>query len=396
MQRVVHASLHGHGFAIEEEGYQALRAYLDRAAQQLSADPDRDEILGDLEQAIADKCARHLAPHKSVVLAPELKQVLDEMGPVGTPGQVGPAAPGASPPPGPPPAGEPVRRLYRVLEGGLLAGLCSGFGAYLGVDANIVRAIFVVLAVITHGAWLLVYLVLVFVVPAAGSPEERAAARGLPFSAQELIDEAKRHYANLERELHGPWAKWKARWWSHTWEQRHHRRQARRAAREARRAWRAEQAGWTATAAAPPGAPPGPTAASPYAQQLATGVVVPVLAFLSAAFTVVWIQLSAMLIVTGKLLDWSPGLPLWASLLILFLVMGAITRPIGHARAALHRAPYPGAVAWLAAWDGILWLGFVALLGWLAWNSPGSHLQALVHDLPGAWEKLRDSWRASR
>jgi phage shock protein PspC (stress-responsive transcriptional regulator) len=389
MQKVVHASLHGNGFTIEEEGYEALHAYLARAAEQLSADPDREEILGDLEQAIADKCARYLGPHKSVVTATEMRQVLDEMGPVGEPDAVGPDAPPAQPAPGAPPAGEPVRRLYRVLEGGKLAGLCNGLGAYFGIDANIIRVIFVVLAIITHGAWLLVYLVLVFVVPAAGTPEERAAARGLPFSAQELIDEAKRHYANLERELHGPWAHWKAQWSSGWLAQRHHRREARRAARDARRAWRAQQAAWTTAPSGPAGAPPvppmppvppvpPPAHSGYYGHQVATGVVVPLMAFLSAAFTVAWVQLSAMLVVTGKIIDWSPGLPLWASLLALLLVTMVITHPINHARAALHRAPYPGGVAWLA------------------WKSPGSHLQALAHDLPGAWEKIRASWQASR
>src|SRR5512137_743287 len=248
MQKVVHASLHGNAYAIEEQGYEALRAYLDRAAAQLSADPDRDEILGDLEQAIGDKCARHLGPHKAVVTAVEMEQVLAEMGPVGTPAEVGPDAP---PPPGGAPAVAPERRLYRVLEGGKLAGLCNGLGAYFGVDANVVRAIFVVLALLTHGAWLLVYLVLAFVVPVAGTPEERAAARGLPFSAQELIDEAKRHYATLEKELQGPWASWKARW-GPGWRAR--RREARHAAREAKRAW---QASWSTAPATPPPSPPG-------------------------------------------------------------------------------------------------------------------------------------------
>jgi phage shock protein PspC (stress-responsive transcriptional regulator) len=379
MQKVVHASLHGNGFTIEEAGYEALRAYLDRAAAQLSADPDRDEILGDLEQAIADKCARYLSAHKSVVTAGEMQQVLEEMGPVGASEGVGPAAADASSTPGAPPAVEPVRRLYRVLEGGKLAGLCSGLGAYLGVDANIVRAIFVVLAVLTSGAWALVYLVLVFVVPAAGTPEERAAARGLSFSAQQLVDEAKRHYANLEKELHGPWARWRASWPSGSWEARRQRRRARRADRKARRA-----------------SPPMPPPPGHYAQQVATGVVVPLMAFLSAAFTMLWIQLTAMLIVTGRLLDWSPGLPLWVSLLGLLLVTMVVTQPINHARAALHRAPHPGGVAWLAAWDGVLWLGFIALFGWLVWSSPGSHVQALAHDLPGAWEKIRGSWHASR
>jgi hypothetical protein len=129
---------------------------------------------------------------------------------------------------------------------------------------------------------------------------------------------------------------------------------------------------------------------------VAAGVVVPVMAFLSAALSVASFQLASMLVVTGKVVDWSPGIPLWSSLLILVLATAVITRPIDRARAALHRAPHPGGLAWLAAWDGILWIGFFAVLCWLAWSSPGSSVQALVRDLPGAWEKIRASWLASR
>jgi phage shock protein PspC (stress-responsive transcriptional regulator) len=387
MQKVVHASLHGNAFALEEAGYEALQAYLARAAAQLAADPDRDEILGDLEQAIADKCARHLGPHKSVVTAAEMQQVLDEMGPVGTPAEVGPEAPAA---PRAPPAGEPVRRLYRVLEGGKLAGLCNGLGAYLGVDANLVRAAFVVLALLTHGAWLLVYLVLVFVVPAAGTPEERAAARGLPFSAQELIDEAKRHYASLEQELRGPWARWRDGWRA----QRHQRRQARRAAREARRAASPSAPAWSAAAPVAPATYPNPAPAH-YARQVAAGVLVPVMAFVSAAITIGWLVAAAMLVVDGQLLGWSPGLPLWASLLIVSLVAMVIGRPARFARVAFHRSSWRGATPWLAAWDAIFWLAFIALFGWLAWQQ-SPEVRALVHDLPGAWERIRASWHASR
>jgi len=230
MQKVVHASLHGHAYAIEEQGYEALRAYLERAAASLAGDPDRDEIVADLEQAIGEKCARHLGPHKTVVTTAELLRVLEEMGPVGAPGAVGPE-PASPPPPGPAAgaaaqatgtgtgtgtatgtgtgtaaAGDaPPRRLYRILEGAFLGGLCNGLGAYLGVDANVVRAVFVALTLVTHGAWALVYLVLLFVIPAAGTSEERAAARGLPFSAQALVDEAKKRASRLGDELQGPW-----------------------------------------------------------------------------------------------------------------------------------------------------------------------------------------------
>lgn len=355
MQQVIHASLHGLAFAFETAGYEALRAYLDRAAAQLAADPDREEILGDLEQAIADKCARLLAPHKSVVTADEMAQVLVEMGPVGTPAEVGPDAPPTPPPASPvPPGAAPVRRLYRVLEGAELGGLCNGLGAFFGLDANLVRVAFVILTLVTSGAWLLVYLVLLFVVPAAGSPEERAAARGLPFSAQGLVDEAKRHYATLERGLQGPWAKWKSSW---------------------------KNAGAT-----PPVS---------YARQVVTALLVPVIAFWGSALLVAEAVCAALLIANGRILGWSPGLPLWASLLILVLLGSLLRRPLDSAGAALRRAPARAALPWLPAWEAAFWIGFVALFCTLAWQlSP--ELREVLFDLRGAWAKIRDSWHASR
>ncbi len=378
MQRVVHVSLHGNAYVLEEEGYAALQSYLEEAGRRLAADPDRAEILGDLEQAIAEKCARHLGPHKTVVTSAEMARVLAEMGPVagdgpkpaGTAGQQDGAAP-------PPPTGTPKeatqeapRRLYRILEGGVIGGLCAGLGAYLNVDANVVRAAFVILALVTHGAWVLVYLILLFVIPSAGTAEERAAAHGLPFSAQELVDQAKRQCARLERELRGPYARMRAKW-----------------RYEGREAWRT-----TPAAPPPPGAPP-PSGAPPppvtYAEQLATGVVVPILALLSAGLTVAWIVAGAMLIEKGAILGWSPGLPLWGALLALFVAVLIVGGPIRHARHALHRDAW-GRGALLAAWDGLLWLGFLVLFAWAAWHlSP--ELRGLVHDLPGAVDRVRGS-----
>jgi phage shock protein PspC (stress-responsive transcriptional regulator) len=376
MQQVIHASLHGLAFTFETAGYEALRAYLDRAAAQLSADPDREEILGDLEQAIADKCARLLAPHKSVVTADEMARVLAEMGPVGTPAEVGPDAPPAPPPTASavPPGAAPVRRLYRVLEGGKLGGLCNGLGAFFGLDANVVRVAFVVLTLVTSGAWLLVYLVLLFVVPVAGSPEERAAARGLPFSAQGLIDDAKRHYATLERELQGPWAKWKSSWTAGAWRDRRDR-----------------PAPGSAAAAAGPGATP----PASYARQVVTALLVPVIAFWGSALLVAEAVCAALLIANGRILGWSPGLPLWGSLLVLVLLGGVLRRPLDSAGAALRRSPARAALPWLPAWEAAFWIGFVALFCTLAWHL-SADLREVAYDLPGAWERVRDSWQASR
>ena len=82
MRTVITISLNGNAYQLDAVGYDALRAYLQVAEQRLAGNPDQAEILADLEQAIADKCSRYLGPHKNVVGADEVAEVIREMGPV--------------------------------------------------------------------------------------------------------------------------------------------------------------------------------------------------------------------------------------------------------------------------------------------------------------------------
>ena len=82
MHKVIVINLNGNAYQLDEIGYDAVRAYLDRAEAQLRTSPDVAEIMADLEQAIAEKCQRFLSPHKTVVSASEIDQILAEMGPV--------------------------------------------------------------------------------------------------------------------------------------------------------------------------------------------------------------------------------------------------------------------------------------------------------------------------
>ncbi len=82
MNTVIIINLNGIAFHLEEPGFQGLRAYLEQAQAQLKDNPDKTEIMADLEQAIADKCAHFLRPHKNVLTAAEIDDVLRQMGPV--------------------------------------------------------------------------------------------------------------------------------------------------------------------------------------------------------------------------------------------------------------------------------------------------------------------------
>ena len=82
MHKVISINLNGNAYQLDEAGYEALRLYLALAQEQLEDNPDRDEIIADLEQAIADKCQAYLGQHKTVVAAAEVERIVAEMGPV--------------------------------------------------------------------------------------------------------------------------------------------------------------------------------------------------------------------------------------------------------------------------------------------------------------------------
>ena len=82
MNKVITINLNGNAYQVEERGYDLLCEYLDGAESQLKDNPDRAEIISDLEQAIADKCRNFLGPQKTIVTSTEIEQILQAMGPV--------------------------------------------------------------------------------------------------------------------------------------------------------------------------------------------------------------------------------------------------------------------------------------------------------------------------
>jgi len=367
MNKVVTVNLNGNAYSLEEPAYEALRAYLDGANARLASDPDRAEIMADLEQAIADKCRRHLGPNKGVVGSAEMKAILDEMGPVeaDTGEGQGPRQAGADAP-----RPEAPRRLYQVQEGAMISGICNGLAAYLNIDVTVVRVAFVALAFITGGIWALVYLVMMFVVPDANTPEKRAAARGQPFNAQELVDRAKQHYAELREQGNR---------WHDDWRRRRRARRAQRAAAAEREFWRSgsgyEDAG--------------------YATRLLAGFMVPVFTALSAVIFVALMLAALSVLLTGTIFHWAlpADIPDWAAIIVLVIAYQALHLPLRAASRASYETTAGPRHGWLAAADGVLWIGFVALLFWLAYLFvPEVH--SLFEDIRHDWRYLTLAWTA--
>lgn len=62
----------------------------------------------------------------------------------------------------------PSKRLYRMREGRVVAGVCTGIAAYFGIDPTLVRLGFALLAIFGGGVGILLYLIAWIVIPEEG------------------------------------------------------------------------------------------------------------------------------------------------------------------------------------------------------------------------------------
>jgi phage shock protein PspC (stress-responsive transcriptional regulator) len=150
----------------DEAALARLEQYLAESASLLEGDPDPEEILADLEQAVVDQCTRRLRPEQAVVTLQELEPALDEIGSVQLPGN-GSASSSQSPPPPPPLSAASPRTLRQVSQGAVISGVCLGLARYFQLDATLLRVAFVLLLFFTSGAMIFVYLVLMLLMPYA-------------------------------------------------------------------------------------------------------------------------------------------------------------------------------------------------------------------------------------
>ncbi len=382
MNKVITINLGGMAYQLEESGYDLLRHYLETAATRLNANPDRDEIMSDIERAIGEKFRPLLASHKTVVVTEEVSAILAEMGPIdadtGAAAGSGPADPAE---PGATGAGEKARptetpgtprRLYRIYEGAMISGVCNGLGAYFNIDPTLVRLGFVLLTVF-GGTGVVIYLVLSIVVPEARSPEEKAAASGLPGTAQEFIRRAKEGYYEAmksfpDRKAHREWA-----------------RQFRRNVRAWGHPWRYHWPAWWDPPASHPGWP----------------LALPFLSLLHGLALLVWICALISLLSTGTVfgLALPASVPVWLAALLLLMVYGMFAAPLKMARhwcyRGMDRARAPSVLAFFL--DVLVWFVVAAALFWMALHFfPELHqaIQSLPAVMHQAANDVRDWWKA--
>lgn len=198
MNRITAIDLGGRVFQIEDAAITEIEAYLAALRRSFSKEADAIEIIADIESRMSE-----LFAHKTGMIRPiSIEDARAVLAVMGAPADIGAETAGSmrEPVPG-------AKRLFRHPDDRVVAGVCSGLGAYFGIDPVWIRLAFV-FAVFTFGTGLLFYLVMIFIVPEASTPAERLMMHGeavtLENMEHRLKSEGRKVQENLKRSFNNP------------------------------------------------------------------------------------------------------------------------------------------------------------------------------------------------
>ena len=193
MKITVSINIGGIAFHIDEDAYSELKIYLRSLERHFAREINSAEIMTDIEARIGELLKARISDFKQVVTIDDVKEIINTLG---TPEDID---------------GETTEdhyekvsstryhRMYRDPDDCIIAGVCSGVGAYWRIDPWVIRAIFIILAI--GGIGILIYLVLWIVLPEARSTAQKIEMKGDPVNIHNIKNSVKDEFDNVKKNM---------------------------------------------------------------------------------------------------------------------------------------------------------------------------------------------------
>ncbi|HEV7454106.1 MAG TPA: PspC domain-containing protein [Candidatus Saccharimonadales bacterium] len=182
MNEITKIHLGRQAFTISVEAYKTLQAYLHEIKRQVG-DKGKD-VVDEVELRMAELLAERGIKADKVVLPEDVDYLKEQLGSPrdfkdedDTAGPKGKEQSDAET--------TATKRLFRDTNNAWLAGVCAGLGKYFGIDATIIRLIFIAL-LFFGGGGVLLYVVLWLIVPEARTTSEQLQMQGKPVTVDSL------------------------------------------------------------------------------------------------------------------------------------------------------------------------------------------------------------------
>lgn len=182
MNEVTRIHLGRQPFTASIDAHKTLKAYIEAIQRQV----DDKDVIEEVELRMAELLTERGITGDKVILEKDVDYLKQQLG---SPKDFGENGDDANDEPSKQPGG---KRLFRDTDTAIVAGVASGLAAYLGIDGVIIRLLFVI-ATVTGGWGLLIYIVLWLLVPPAKTGSDRLRMRGESVTLnnlKEVVDRA--------------------------------------------------------------------------------------------------------------------------------------------------------------------------------------------------------------
>ena len=178
MKKTLTINLNNTVFHIDDDAYELLQSYLAEVSHHFKSEAEKADIMSDIEARIAELFSEKMDKQKNVITLDDVDTVITIMG---KPSQIVDEdneedaqqenQTDSS-------KKKTHKKLYRDVDNQLLSGVSAGLAAYLNWDLAIVRILFVVLAFVTSGTFVLIYLLMWLILPKAETTAQKLEMHG--------------------------------------------------------------------------------------------------------------------------------------------------------------------------------------------------------------------------
>ncbi len=176
MNEITHIHLGRQAYTISVEAHNELKSYLGSIQKQVA---DK-ELIDEVELRMSELLSERGIEGKKVVLPKDIEFLKEQLG------QPEDFSDDASEGESQKSQEQPTKRLFRNTDDMVVAGVASGIASYFGLEAALVRVLFVVLAIFGGGIGIVIYIVFWLALPPAVTASEKLQMSGKPVTLEEL------------------------------------------------------------------------------------------------------------------------------------------------------------------------------------------------------------------
>ena len=182
MNKTIDISLAGILFHLEENAYYKLKKYLKAVRRSIGQTDDIDEVMHEIEARIAELLMQKQPNPQYVINEKHIDEVIAVLGqPEDFEEDIQPENEQVY--------RKPKKALFRDMDRSMIAGIAAGFAHYVGMDVTLMRLIFIVLLFVTHGSFILFYLLLWIIVPKAKTASDKLRMKGESANLDNIVDQ---------------------------------------------------------------------------------------------------------------------------------------------------------------------------------------------------------------